>query len=168
MKTRAIGLAMMLACLAAAPASAQAPQAAQETNLSQLSWLTGHWRRQGPVTAGGSVRFSEETWTDAQAGMMLGVGRSGSTFAPGHFEFLRIAMGPEGRLAYFASPDGAPVVRFDLVQASASSVTFENRTHDFPQRITYRREGDALHASISLADGSREQSWTWQLQPPRR
>ena len=165
----AIGLMAALACVTTGSMAAQAQTAwrPQDVEIDNLAWLTGHWRRQSPALAGGRIRWSEEMWMGPEGGMMLGVGRSGTTGERIDFEYLRIAAGPDRRLAYFASPRGAvPAVRFDLVAANRSSVTFENRTHDYPQRISYRREGNTLHASISLADGSREQSWTWRLRRP--
>lgn len=40
-------------------------------------------------------------------------------------------------------------VEFRQVQDDQRSVRFENLTHDFPQGIGYRRDGDALQAEIS-------------------
>jgi len=38
---------------------------------------------------------------------------------------------------------------------------FENRDHDYPQRIRYWREGEVLMAEISLADGSKPMRWRY-------
>lgn len=34
--------------------------------------------------------------------------------------------------------------------------------HDYPQRIIFRREGDALTATVSLIDGSDHRTWQYQ------
>ena len=50
----------------------------------------------------------------------------------------------------------AAPVAFKLVQSGESSARFENRAHDFPQRIEYRRAGQALRAEIAGPRGSKE------------
>jgi hypothetical protein len=58
-------------------------------------------------------------------------------------------------------PGGRAPVLFPLVASGRTSATFENRAHDYPQRITYRRNGNVMVATLSLADGSRPISWTF-------
>jgi hypothetical protein len=43
----------------------------------------------------------------------------------------------------------------------ASSVTFENPQHDYPQRIAYTATKSGLAATISRMDGSRPTQYTW-------
>lgn len=85
-----------------------------------------------------------------------------STFANGRktFEFLRIAQTAEG-VSYFASPGGRAPVEFKLKESSAGRVVFENAAHDFPQRILYWREGEALMARIEGTVGreAKQQEW---------
>ena len=50
-------------------------------------------------------------------------------------------------------PGGGPPIEFPLVAQGERSIEFANPAHDFPQRIRYWREGDRLHAEISLLDG---------------
>ena len=50
---------------------------------------------------------------------------------------------------------------FRLVAREAASATFENAAHDYPQRITYARDGDTLTATISLLDGSKARRWVY-------
>ena len=88
---------------------------------------------------------------------MLGMSRSVSP--PGgrstQFEFLRVEL-RDGVPTYVAQPQGAPPVAFKLTQSSASSARFENPTHDFPQRIEYRRSGPAMRAEIAGPRGGTE------------
>ena len=83
------------------------------------------------------------------AGSMLGVSRTvrgGNTVA---YEFMRIAAGADGKLAFHAQPSGKPPAAFALRSMSPTEVVFENPEHDFPQRIIYRANGaDGLLASI--------------------
>ena len=53
------------------------------------------------------------------------------------------------RLAYEAHPSGQDVATFLSTGITDTSIVFENRTHDFPQRIGYERRGtDSLVAWI--------------------
>jgi hypothetical protein len=42
-------------------------------------------------------------------------------------------------------------------------VVFDNRAHDFPQRVIYWRDGEALHARVEgLVRGTLEsEEWQW-------
>lgn len=54
-----------------------------------------------------------------------------------------------GGLIFAASPSGQAPAEFESTSASDTAVTFANATHDFPQRIRYRRRGtDPLLASV--------------------
>jgi hypothetical protein len=139
---RAITIAAVL--LTASPAFADEPD---------LTWLSGHWRSEA------EGRISEEIWTTSEGGIMLGMGRSLRDGEARSFEFLMIHFGEE--TVYHAQPGGRPPVSFTLVEASDSHAVFENAGHDFPQRITYRREGGELHAEISDLAGERSFSWSW-------
>jgi hypothetical protein len=53
------------------------------------------------------------------------------------------------RLAYEAHPSGQPAATFLSIELTASKVVFENREHDFPQRVGYERTApDTLSAWI--------------------
>ena len=58
--------------------------------------------------------------------------------------------GREGRggLEYVAKPSGQPEATFTATRASAREILFENPAHDFPKKIHYTRDGDALTAAI--------------------
>ena len=53
------------------------------------------------------------------------------------------------------------------VEASDGHVAFENKDHDFSQRIIYRRQKDLLTARIEGVIKGKEESmeWTWKLLP---
>lgn len=108
--------------------------------VESLQWMAGHWVDK---RAGGDV---EEVWLAPKGGVMLAMNRSLRQGAI-DFEFLRIAE-VDGQLTYFASPRGRSPVAFIAVESSAERVVFENTAHDFPQRILYWRDGDALVARI--------------------
>ena len=140
------GAAAIAALLLGAPA--EAPR-----GIEALAWMSGKWA----MESGG--RWTEEQWSAPRAGTMLGFSRTGSAEAVREFEFLRLAEDEHGFITYWASPGGRPAVGFRLVERGPSSVTFENPMHDFPTRISYRREGVRMIATIAGAGGSNPQSW---------
>ena len=119
-----------------------------------LGWIEGHWRSDS------DGRVSEEFWTNGEGGLYLGVNRSIRDGQARAFEFIRIIETAEGA-AYCAQPGGSEAVCFDQVSSNAHSITFENPDHDFPQRITYVRDGDALTAIISDMSGEQSISFVW-------
>jgi hypothetical protein len=128
--------------------------------VDSLGWMTGDWVSE---TARGKVA---ETWLGPGNGLMVAVNLS--TFAGGRksFEFLRIAETPAG-FSYFASPEGRPPTEFRLKEAGDKRVVFENAAHDFPQRILYWREGDALVARIegTMRGEARHREWRFTRKP---
>jgi Domain of unknown function (DUF6265) len=107
---------------------------APTARVNRLAWLSGCWEQ-----AAGS-RLVEEQWTRPRGGLMLGAGRTlrGDTLV--EYEQTRI-FEQGGRLVYGANPSGQAPAEFESIELSDSSVTFENPTHDFPQRVIYRRHG---------------------------
>lgn len=106
--------------------------------LAQLGWLAGCWR------AAGAEAGSVEQWMAPAGGTMLGMSRTvkgGKTVA---HEFLQIRESAPGKLAFIAMPSGQPAASFGVLELSAHHVVFENPAHDFPQRVIYRRDGDAI------------------------
>jgi hypothetical protein len=141
---------VVAATFAMALAAATPPAA-----VSDFAWMGGDWGQEA------DGRWTEESWTPPRGGVMLGMSRSGRGEQLREFEFLRLQAGADGALAYIAQPQGGPPVAFRLVRHDATSVTFENAAHDYPQRIAYARIGDTLTATISKIDGSKARSWTY-------
>ena len=124
-------------------------QAAPQARVSDLGWMSGRWE-----TEGSYENMTQESWSEPRSGIMLGYSRTGGDRLR-EFEFLRIQAGEDGVPVYYAQPGGGPPVGFRLVAHDATSATFENPQHDFPQRIRYERVGsETLMATISKLDGS--------------
>ena len=136
-------VALILAVCLPLPGSA-----AELDDLDALGWLAGCWEGRG---GGGR---NQECWMPPEGGMMLGVSRVLSQRGT-MFEFLRIAAHGEG-LAYLASPRGKEAVAFTLVENDGRRAVFTNPWHDFPQRIIYQRDGDALTARV---EAERDGEW---------
>jgi hypothetical protein len=112
-------------------------------------FLTGCW------TARIEDRWFEECWTRGNGGVMIGSARSWADAAVDQWEWMRIERSADGRLSFAASPKGAPQSAFPAISATASEVVFENRAHDYPQRIRYWKTDRGIAAEISLADGGK-------------
>ena len=156
--------ALLLAALVAALAFASVVLAGEEgvaedgpARLSALSWMTGHWAGES-----GEVR-SEEWWTPAAGGVMLGLHRDVGTEGDAFFEFLRVVES-ESNLVYLAQPMGRPPTEFRMVRLDESEVVFENRAHDFPQRIIYSLDTEGrLVARVEgdVGGETRSSQWRW-------
>lgn len=144
---RAIGALALL--LGAAGASAA-------DDAATLAWLSGDWVHEA------GARMTEEIWMPPRGGMLLGMSRESRGGKVTLFEVARILPGLDGRLSFVAQPGGGASTSFQATELTPASVTFENRAHDYPQRIRYWREGEALWAEISLADGTRARRWRYQ------
>jgi hypothetical protein len=118
------------------------------------AWLAGCWQQ-----AEGSD-WTEECWTAPHRGLMVGSGHSGSGERVSSYEFMRIELGAKGAV-FYGAPRGTGWTPFPAAPDAEDGVTFLNVEHDYPQRIRYWREGDLLHAEISLADGTQAERWTY-------
>jgi hypothetical protein len=116
---------------------------AKDTDAEKLpEWMSGHWCSR---EAGGQ---GDEYWLPEAGGLMLGVSRTVAAGSRTQFEFLRIEL-IDGVVTYLAQPQGRAATAFKRSDGGADWIRFENPTHDFPQRIEYRRDGASLHAKIA-------------------
>lgn len=142
----------------AQPDSVEAIVAANRA-LDQIAWMAGSWEVVHDPVPGAPPAWTEEFWTAPRGAIMLGLGRRGQGARLGTWEVMRIAADDHGRLSLHAQSEGEAGVAFALVRSSASEAVFENPQHDYPQRISYRREGDRMTATISAIDGANAHSW---------
>lgn len=129
---------------------------AEAAAMPMPAFLSGCWEHRRD-----EGRWTEECWTDTRGGLMIGSGRDGRGDQVGHWEWMRIERGADGGLTFYGSPKGAPAVGFKAVEADASSITFVNSAHDYPQRVRYVRTAAGLDAEVSLADGSKPSRWSY-------
>ena len=106
---------------------------------ADVAFLAGCWRSE----QGG--RVVEEHWLAPAGGSLMGVGRTVSAGKTTDYEFLQIRDLADG-LTYIAKPSGQPEASFRATSKSVGEIVFENPAHDFPQKITYRLDGDTLAA----------------------
>lgn len=112
--------------------------------IADLSWLGGCWA--SPANAQGPA--ITERWSPLGGDMMMGVGQTVKGGKTVEFEFLRIVQDGTN-VFYIAKPSQNPgETAFKLIKLSPQEAIFENPEHDFPQRVSYRRNGDNLTGHI--------------------
>ena len=144
--------------LAVASVAGSVTFAAEPAKVSDLGWLEGRWQgTKGETT-------TEEHWTSASGGALVGMNKAVRGERVVSFEFLRVVALEDGTLAYVASPGGGPTTTFRLKELGERSVVFEAPEHDFPQRVIYRLDPDGtLHARVEgVVEGKLEAlEWAW-------
>jgi hypothetical protein len=110
-------------------------------DVAKLGWMTGHWVQKT------DREEVQESWLGPRDNTMVATNLTITAGRGPSFEFLRIGV-KDGRIVYFAMPGGRPATEFPVQTMTESSVVFENPAHDYPTRIIYRKDGDALIARI--------------------
>lgn len=131
-----------LLALAVGVESAQAQDSTPGHDVSRAGWLAGCWEmRAGP-------RVMHEQWMAPAAGAMFGMSRTIVGDSLRDWEFVILGPSAAG-LAYQVNPAQQDGASFPATFMSDTLLVFENPSHDFPQRIIYRRRGaDSVHARI--------------------
>ena len=109
-----------------------------------LAWLAGCWE----FTRG--TQHVSEQWMRPEGESLLGMSRTTSEGRTVGYEFLLIRPGPKG-LEYVAKPSRQAEAVFTAVSVTEREAIFENPTHDFPTRITYRLQADG--SLLAVVDG---------------
>ena len=146
-------IASVVVLLAASPLAAQVPPGGVEA----LAWMAGTWAGERDGVA------MEELWTIPRGGALLGLHRDVKAGRLLSWEFLRIQATDAGTF-YYASPLSAPPTAFKLVETGDKRAVFENKQHDFPQRVLYWVDTKgALHARIEGPQGDMtvSEEWVW-------
>jgi hypothetical protein len=124
-------------------AGAFAPANAQEGVMERAAWLSGCWEQR----AGG--RVTTEMWMPPAGGLMVGGSRTVQDGTVRELEHLRLRVHGD-TLVYTAIPSGQRETDFRSTSVSTDALVFENPTHDFPRRITYRRASpDSVVATVA-------------------
>ena len=113
--------------------------------IDELQWLLGTWINQK------GEEFSQETWSQESpsnftAFSFTQVGKE-TVFA----ETMALEQKADSLLLTVATakPEQEKPVTFKLISSENGQFTFENKNHDFPQRIIYTNPAkDSLHAWI--------------------
>ncbi len=128
-------------------------------DFAQMSFMSGCWK-----TAPGVTPEYRECYTAPKAGMMQG---SSQTIEGGKTTFFEFSLVIEdgGKIVYRPFIKGVQSVDFTLTKLAAGEAVFENLTHDYPQRVIYRKGSDSkLTARIEDATGKKFEQWVMQPQ----
>ena len=125
----------------------------QQDPFAALNQLCGDWR----IQASGGVMY--ESWKNVSASEMQGRSYKLNGKDTITFETVKLAKLSEG---IFYIPivsnenDGKPVP-FRLISSADKKYVFENKEHDFPQRIVYHLiTKDSVHAWIEGTQNGKE------------
>jgi hypothetical protein len=162
MTIRFASAAALVAISLGACASGPDPAAA-----GRLAFMVGCWE-----STDAAGKTNREVWSMPSGGIMFGWATTITPGQPTFFEQTRIELRDAGA-NYVASPNGdRPVIFQEAKQAAAvdkkgnplpaTSITFENAQHDYPQRIMYSAEKKGLSAHISRLDGTRQTNYFWE------
>ena len=99
-------------------ATAALTQAAEAPPTPMPAFLAGCWEQRT------GDRWTEECWTTARGGLMIGSGREGQADQVRHWEWMRIERGPDDAVSFYGSPKGAPPVAFRAIEAGPDSITY--------------------------------------------
>lgn len=128
--------------IAATAITLVAASAQGRDDVRTAGWLAGCWELRG------GARVTTEMWMAPSGGLMLGASRTVVRDTAREHESLRLSM-RDGKLTYTAIPSRQAETSFPAILVSDTALVFENLTHDFPQRIIYRRVGaDSVVARI--------------------
>jgi hypothetical protein len=142
---------MMLGALAAVAVLADGA-----ASVANLAWMAGTWAEEKP---GVVVR---EMWLAPRDGVMAGATQTNRDGRPPRIEFASIRATADGA-EFRPVISGQDPVAFRLLPGADGEAVFENKAHDFPQRVIYRRCGEDLCASIEgTIDGKlQRQAWRY-------
>lgn len=106
----------------------------EKPTIKALSFISGCWEINDPARK----RLVSEQWMLPVGNAMMGMSRTVRNDKMGAFEYLRIVEDETG-INYISKPSqNKEETAFKLVKWAANEATFENPTHDFPQRIVYK------------------------------
>ena len=130
-------------------------------DIASLSWLAGNWIESG------KARTVRERWSGPYGDVLLGIGVTTQGAAAKSFEFFRVAKTPTG-ISLFASPNAAAPTEFKAIEICTGKVVFENKAHDFPQRVIYRKgEDGTLTARVEGLLNGKLQGEDWHYRADR-
>jgi hypothetical protein len=122
---------------------------AADPTINDISFMSGCWAQVG------REKGSDEVWLRPAGGVMLGMGRTVKKGKAVDHEFMQIREA-NGGLTFFANPSGQPGAEFSMLSLTKTKAVFENKEHDFPQRVIYELRGETLVGRIEGTENGRE------------
>ena len=130
---------------------------AQAEGLDDLAWMAGSWmQRKGSVD-------TEEHWLTPKGGLMMAMNRTVNDGRAVSFEMLRIVM-KDGKPVYLSMPNARPATEFQTAEQGPTRIVFEDPGREFPRRVMYWRDGEALLARIEGTINGQPRSKEWRFE----
>ena len=115
-----------------------------QTSLADFKVMAGCWESRDDSK---KLLISEQ-WMSPAGTSILGIGRTVKNDKTTDWEFMRIEQRPDG-IFYVAKPKAnSAETDFKLISTDASRFVFENKAHDFPQRVIYTVTKDTFTGRI--------------------
>ena len=113
-------------------------------SITDLSGMAGCWERKDDA----KKLLVSEHWMKPAGASMLGIGRTVKNGKTAGWEFMRIEERDDG--IYFISrpKENSEDTAFKLISTTVTEFVFENKEHDFPQRVIYRVKRKAMTGRI--------------------
>jgi len=114
------------------------------TEISDLGAMAGCWEYNNVK----NPAFVSEQWMKPLGSSMIGMGRTVKKGKTTDWEFMRIEQRDDA-LYFIAHPKANKTeTAFKLISSTAREVVFENKEHDFPQRVIYKLGDKTLTGRI--------------------
>jgi hypothetical protein len=120
--------------------------------LHQASWLIGRWEN---TSEEGSL---SEIWTEVndstyQANTYFAIPTGDTVFTE------EIQLHQSGKHVWYSTKvsdqNDGKAVDFNMTKVSDKEIVFENKEHDYPQKIHYKLDGKTVTATISGKEGGK-------------
>src|SRR5690349_3694308 len=120
-------------------------QSVTEKDFSKLLWLEGQWKRINAKPG----RTASESWKKGGVNELIGIGISMKEQDTVFVEKLKILV-KDNSVYYVAdvAENKAPVY-FKFTELTIDGFVCENPGHDFPKKISYKKEGNTVKATTS-------------------
>jgi len=114
------------------------------TEIGDLNGMAGCWEHKDDS----KKLLVSEQWMSPAGTSILGMGRTVKNGKTTGWEFMRIEQREDG--LYFVSrpKENKEDTAFKLISSTLNEVVFENKEHDFPQRIIYKLQGAKVTGRI--------------------
>lgn len=114
------------------------------TEIKDFDGMAGCWEQRNDAK---KLLISEQ-WMSPAGTSLIGMGRTVKDGKTTDWEFMRIEQRADG-IFYVAKPrENSDETAFKLISSDLNQVVFENKEHDFPQRIIYKLQGTKMIGRI--------------------
>ena len=120
-------------------------------SINTLAGMAGCWEQKDAA----KKLLISEMWMSPAGTSILGMGRTVKNGKTTGWEYLRIEQRDDG--IYFVSKpkENAEDTAFKLIRSTLNEVVFENKDHDFPQRVIYKLQGTKMTGRIEGNDNGK-------------